>query len=420
MRIKTNVVALLGARFLFGIVVATVFGLSLLSLVPLSSVLQAQDPRELNSERNERDRILTIDHFVSHISTVPANAGEQVELFVRERVRRGDEDERDNDGHHRRRPVVLMVHGSTQSTAVGFDLRFENYSWMAFLAHAGFDVFAMDQQGYGFSPRPTMDDPCNASKTQQMTLLIPNPLSAPCPASYPFNLTTSQSDWDEIDTVVDYVRQLRDVDKVSLIGWSLGGPRTGGYAARHQEKVERLVQYAPVYNRQEPSYPQVVVPETGVPLQVRTIASAFQTWDGQVHCENQFAPAIRDVIRSTILEFDPLGSTWGTEDLWRSPVQNTRWGWNSASAKQVQTPTLVIRGDLDMQAPEPDVRALYADLGTNQKVFVHVACAAHQLVWENQHMILLLASTEWLRDGTFAGHDSGSFAVDADGVVHEE
>src|SRR6202049_172783 len=77
MRIKTNVVALLGARFLFGIVVATVFGLSLLSLVPLSSVLQAQDPRELNSERNERDRILTIDHFVSHISTVPANAGEQ-------------------------------------------------------------------------------------------------------------------------------------------------------------------------------------------------------------------------------------------------------------------------------------------------------------------------------------------------------
>ena len=51
MRIKTNVVALLGARFLFGIVVATVFGLSLLSLVPLSSVLQAQDPRELNSER---------------------------------------------------------------------------------------------------------------------------------------------------------------------------------------------------------------------------------------------------------------------------------------------------------------------------------------------------------------------------------
>jgi pimeloyl-ACP methyl ester carboxylesterase len=313
-----------------------------------------------------------------------------------------------------------MVHGSTQSTAVGFDLRFENYSWMAFLAHAGFDVFAMDQQGYGFSPRPTMDDPCNASKPQQLTLLISNPLSAPCPASYPFNFFFNESATTEIYTVVDYVRQLRDVDKVSLIGWSLGGPRTGGYAARHPEKVERLVQYAPLYNRQELSDPRGMVPNPGVPLQVRTIASAFLTWDGQVHCENQFVPAIRDVIRSTILGFDPLGSTWGREDLWRSPVQNTRWGWNSSVAKPVLTPTRVLRGDLDMQAPEPDVRALYADLGTNQKVFVHVACAAHQLVWENQHMILLLASKEWLRHGTFAGHDSGSFAVDVDGVVHEE
>jgi pimeloyl-ACP methyl ester carboxylesterase len=126
------------------------------------------------------------------------------------------------------------------------------------------------------------------------------------------------------------------------------------------------------------------------------------------------------VIDPTILAFDPLGSSWGTEDLWRAPVQNTRWGWNPASAAQVQAPTLVIRGDLDTQAPEPGVRDLYADLGTNQKVFVHVACAAHQLVWETQHMILLRASREWLRHGTFAGHDNGSFAVDVNGVVHEE
>jgi pimeloyl-ACP methyl ester carboxylesterase len=407
-------------RLLFGIVVATVFGLCFLGLVPRGSVLPVQARTQVNSAGDDREHIRTIDHFVPHISTVPANAGEQIELFVRERVRRGDDDDRDSDGRHRRRPVVLMVHGSTQSTAVGFDLRFENYSWMAFLARAGFDVFAMDQQGYGSSARPTMDDPCNASDAQQKALLIPNPLPAPCTASYPFNLTTSQSDWDEIDTVVDYMRRLRDVGKVSLIGWSLGGPRTGGYAARHPEKVERLVQYAPLYNRQEPTDPPNMLPEPGVPLQVRTIASAFMTWDGQVHCENQFVPAVRDAIRSTILEFDPLGSTWGTEDLWRSPVQNTRWGWNAAFAEQVQTPTLVIRGDLDMQAPEADVRALFADLGTTQKVFVHVACAAHQLVWETQHMILLRASSEWLRHGTFVGHDSGSFAVDADGTVHEE
>jgi pimeloyl-ACP methyl ester carboxylesterase len=178
-------------RFLFGIVVATVFGLSFLGLVPRGSVLPLQARTQVDSAADEREHIRTIDHFVPHISTVPANAGEQVELFVRERVRRADDDERDNDGHHGRRPVVLMVHGSTQSTVVAFDPRFENYSWMAFLARAGFDVFAMDQSGYGSSPRPTMEDPCNASDAQQRALLIPNPLPAPCAPAYPFTLTTS-------------------------------------------------------------------------------------------------------------------------------------------------------------------------------------------------------------------------------------
>ena len=395
--------------------------LSVLTCMSSGTMLQAREPANIGF-REAEDDIVTIDRLVPHISTVPANAGEAVELFVRERVRHGDEDGREHERHHRR-PVVLMVHGSTQSTVVSFDLPFEDYSWMAFLARAGFDVFALDQTGYGFSPRPRMDDPCNASKMQQEALLIPNPLPAPCDPSYPFALTTGQSDWDEIDTVVDYLRELRGVEKVSLIGWSLGGPRMGGYAARHPEKVDRLVLDAPNYNRAEPNDPPGPVPDPGVPLQVRTVSSFFATWDGQVHCDNQFTPAIRDVLRSTILSFDPLGSTWGVEDLWRAPVQSTHWGWNADSAAAIKAPTLLIRGDLDTQVPVEQVTSLYADLGTNQdtsKVFVHVACAAHQLVWENRHLILLQASAEWLRHGTFAGRATGSYFVDAGGEVHPE
>jgi hypothetical protein len=68
----------------------------------------------------------------------------------------------------------------------------------------------------------------------------------------------------------------------------------------------------------------------------------------------------------------------------------------------------------------PLQRDLFADLGTDQKVFVSVQCAAHQLVWENQHMILLRATAEWLRAGTFADQSSGSFFVDTNGEVHPE
>ena len=161
-------------------------------------------------------------------------------------------------------------------------------------------------------------------------------------------------------------------------------------------------------------------------MTVQGRANFQDNWDTQVHCEDQFAPAIRDVISSTILEFDARGSTWGSAGVKRAPVWSTPghsfpyWGWNATFAGQVQVPTLFIRGDLDTQVPEPDVRALYADLGTSQKVFVHVACASHFLVWENQHMILLRASEEWLREGTFAGQNMGSFSVDTEGGVHPE
>jgi pimeloyl-ACP methyl ester carboxylesterase len=391
----------------FGLIVLA-FGLGVRGSARLP-ILHAQELRGDDDGPEGSDQILTIDHFVPHTSTALANEGEPVQLFVRERVDRG---------HSRHRPVVLMIEGATLPAVPNFDLRFENYSWMAFLARAGFDVFAMDLQGYGFSPRPRMDDPCNTQPSQQ-SLLIPYPLSAPCAPSYPFKMAI-QSDWDEIDRVVDYTRQLRDVDKVSIIAWSRGGPRAGVYAARHPDKVDRLILYAPaMYNRFGPSDPPPL-PQRGFLMQLGRIPRFFTTWDGQVGCKNQFTPEVRPALRSAILESDPLGSTWGDGESWRAPLQNTLWGWNAGSARQIETPTLIIRGEFDSQAPEPPQRDLFADVGTDHKVFVNVACASHYLLWETQHGVLLRASREWLREGTFDDQRTGSFYVDADGRVQEK
>ncbi|MCX6602422.1 MAG: alpha/beta fold hydrolase [Acidobacteria bacterium] len=385
--------------------------ITLAVLGPSASAL-AQSQEAVESKARLTGNIQTTDYLVPHISTVPATVGKRVSLFVREKVQ---------TRKIGKAPVVLMIAGTTVSALPAFDVPFENYSWMEYLANAGFDAFTLDLTGYGLSPRPMMENACNAAAADQQTLLVPKTLAQPCPPAYPFRLTTSQSDWDEIDAVVDYLRQRRGVDKVHLIGWSLGGPRAGGYAARHPEKVDKLFIYAPLYDRLEPSGPPAVLPEAGVPIAIRTISAFYTTMNSTVKCANQFNPGIRDVIRTTMLTFDPLGSTWGSEELWRSPAQNTRWGWNPPSVRQVKAPTLVISGDLDATAPQVQATNLFADLvSVPQKVFVHVACTGHTTVWENQHMVLLDASVEWLKQGTYRGNFNGSFAVDAAGQVRQE
>jgi pimeloyl-ACP methyl ester carboxylesterase len=362
------------------------------------------------SDSAESDNLVTIDRVVPHVSTVPANAGEHVRLFLREVRTSGGKNEK---------PVVLMIGGATTSAVEVFDLPFQNYSWMDLLARSGFDVFTMDFTGYGLSPRPRMNDPCNAPAADQ-TFLMPNPIPTgpPCAPSYPHTLTNIQSDWDEMDTVVDYVRRLRQVDKIQLLGWSRAGVRIGGYTARHPEKVEKLFLYDPRYNRTDPLLPPAE-PESGVPMRVQPVTD-FSGWDAEVGCQSQFTAGIRDVMTSIRRVYDPLGSTWGVAGVRRSPVQGTLFGWNPLVATQIGVPTLVIAGDLDRQTGVGQARNLFADLPVTNKVLIHVACASHQMVWENQHMALLNASTEWLSNGTFNGYTFGRFAVDAAGNVQIE
>src|SRR6187402_1640695 len=207
-------------------------------LAPLALALAVCSPPAF---ADDSEQLLTVDHYVNVKSTVPAIAGQTTQVYVRERVQAGPL-LRSAPGQRR---VVLFVHGAGTPAEVAFDVPHEDYSWMAYLAKAGFDTFAMDTTGYGRSSRPAaMADPCNLAKDRQAGFV-----TAPCAPSYPHQLTTIQSDWDDINAAVDYVRALRRVDKVALVAWSLGGPRAAGYAGQHPEKVSRLILLAPAYNR---------------------------------------------------------------------------------------------------------------------------------------------------------------------------
>jgi pimeloyl-ACP methyl ester carboxylesterase len=344
--------------------------------------------------------IRTIDHMVPHVSTVPANKGEPARIYVREKMLIGD--------GSTPRPVVLMVHGGVSPSTLAFDVEHENYSWMNYLARAGFDVFAMDMTGYGKSSRPKMDEPCNVSAAQQKQL-VPKTLKEPCQPSYPYQLVSRQSEHDDLDRVIEYIRKLRGVAKVNLLGWSGGGYRIGTYTSERPEKVDKLVIYASSnYSRKNPSKPPATLPQSGFPvtIQSRELAEK-QRWFPFAKCSDQIEAGMADRIWELSKQHDPEGMTWGP-GVMRAPTR-TYWGWNAEEAKRIKVPTLVMLGEFDEL--NPSNKELYQDLGTDNKVFVSIPCGSHFLVWESNHGALHEASRQWLTSGTFNGATRGEFRM---------
>jgi pimeloyl-ACP methyl ester carboxylesterase len=350
---------------------------------------------------DDSDRLLSIDHFARVKSTVPATEGQSATLYVRERVRAGTLAR----GGGLADRVVLFVHGAGTPGYVSFDTPYEDYSWMAFVAKAGFDAFSVDLSGYGRSSRPPqMNDPCNVSDARQKERLVPGLLSSPCPPSYPKQMTTLGSNWSDIDAAVDYVRALRRVNTVNLVAWSQGGPRTGGYTAQHPEKVGKLVMLSPAYNRAAPPTPSTSLPAPGWPIDIQARADFDAAWDRQIECATQVDPKIRDVVWSEMLASDPIGATWGP-GVRRAPTVTT-WGWGPALPK-ITVPTLVMHGVSDKTVLQERGREVYLDLGAKQKVFIDLGCASHNAMWERNHTILFKASVEWLEKGTVNGLQEG-------------
>jgi pimeloyl-ACP methyl ester carboxylesterase len=355
----------------------------------------------LSAIADDGGRLLRLDHYVQVHSAVPAIAGQSTQIYVREVVEAATV----SRGGPAQDRVALFIHGAGTPAEVSFDVPYQDYSWMAFLAHAGFDVFAMDMTGYGRSTRPEgMNDPCNLARAQQAAY-IPTLISAPCDPSYPRQMTTLASDWQDIDAVVNHVRTLRHVDKLNLLAWSLGGPRSGGYAAQHADKVLKLVLLAPAYNRRAVADPPAQVPANGAAMNTQSRDEFITNWDRQVGCPAQYEPAALESVWSEMLLSDPVGATWGT-GVRRAPLVTT-WGWTTAVVSKTQIPTLMISGAHDKQVNPDRVRELYEDWGSPKKVFVDLACSSHNAMWEKNHLLLFKASLDWLVRGTVEGKQEG-------------
>ncbi|MER7953953.1 alpha/beta fold hydrolase [Streptomyces sp. NPDC096030] len=367
--------------------------------------------------------IVTKDHAVPHKSTVPANKDEMVNLFVREK--------RDSSPEHGPdRKAVLMLHGRSVPVLAGFDLQHASYSWAEALAKVGYDVFMMDLQGSGRSPRPKMDDPRNVNPANQALLKPRPPGYTPGPATYPFQLTNSNSDRDELHTVVEWIRKERKVDKVAFVGWSAAAFTMGPYAVKNPGKVESLFLLAPIFPPDGTSTPPPVLPQPGFPTFLSTRWGTESGWNTELSCPEQREPGMVEKAWAAIMENDSVGRTWGPPEGLNRIRNFVRWGWNRTTAAQGgvlggSVPILIVYGDSDTQVntsppstnPELNfsVPALYDAVAGSHKLMVRLACAGHSVVWEVQHKNVHALSKHWLKQLKVDGKTQGVFDMAVNG-----
>ncbi|MFD0145594.1 MULTISPECIES: alpha/beta fold hydrolase [unclassified Streptomyces] len=367
--------------------------------------------------------IVTKDHAVPHKSTVPANKDEMVNLFVREK--------RDSSPEHGPdRKAVLMLHGRSVPVLAGFDLQHASYSWAEALAKVGYDVFMMDLQGSGRSPRPKMDDPKNVNPANQALLKPRPPGFTPGPATYAFQLNNSNSDRDELHTVVEWIRKERKVDKVAFVGWSAAAFTMGPYAVKNPGKVESLFLLAPIFPPDGTSTPPPVLPQPGFPTFLSTRWGTESGWNTELKCPDQREPGMVEKAWAAIMENDSVGRTWGPPEGLNRIRNFVRWGWNRTTAAQGgvlggSVPILIVYGDSDTQVntsppstnPELNfsVPALYDAVAGPHKLMVRLACAGHSVVWEVQHKNVHALSKHWLKQLKVDGKTQGVFDMAVNG-----
>jgi pimeloyl-ACP methyl ester carboxylesterase len=379
------------------------------------------------------------DELLSTTSTLPLYPGKPAVLDIHSVVPIYAETRPDGCPTPPRRAAILL-HGAMTEGTTSFDLGFGDYSLMKAMARGGIDAFAVNLIGYGYSTRFGLDDPCNASDANQATFLVPNPLEEMCvrpdPDPLAFKFTNTAAAVDQLDAVVDWVRNDKKIDEVHLFGWSRGGVVMGPYALLHPDKVRSLAFLASGYDfANVPPPPCTAIPCPGALLLVRDRDAMFNEWTPQLdtaNCPGQRNPGILEAIWNSVQARDLIGTSWGsshprTGGIQRAPSWDTL-GWNRARASGVTVPSLVITGLLDLtNKPDKEIR-LYNDLGSENKVLIKIACASHQALWEGSnapgwkgpHESIQQAVVEWITSGAFQGSQRGSFLITADGSISSE
>ena len=301
-----------------------------------------------------------------------------IQLYIRNKHRQGMT-------HFSAERTVIYVNGATQASEATFDLALDGYSWMDYLATRGYDVYFVDLRGYGPSSRP--------AEMQQPAV------------DHPAVVRTNTAVKD-LATAIDHVLARRTLQRLDLIGWSWGATIAGVYTAEHNEKVSRLVLYAPQWVRNG------AAPNGQAPL------GAYQAWtvqQGRDRLQAGAPAAQRDQIfppewfqkwSAAELATDPEGAAMDPPVV-RTPngiFQDNRDYWFAGkplwNPAMVTVPTLVARGEWDEVTILGDTLGVFAALSNaRSKRLVVIGSGSHMVFIERNRGQLFQEVQMFLDEG---------------------
>ncbi|MBC7548352.1 MAG: alpha/beta fold hydrolase [Polaromonas sp.] len=280
--------------------------------------------------------------------------------------------------------ILLYVHGATYPSETAFDLPLNGLSWMDYMAQRGYDVYLVDLRGYGRSTRPPE-------------------MSKPAMDNPPIVRTATAV--KDVGAAVDFIRKLRGVDKINLLGWSWGTSTMGWYTAQNNEKVNKLVLYAPQWLRTTGASLTDNGSALGAYREV-SMASAKARWLTGVPEDKKEAlipPGWFEAWASATSASDPVGAKRDTPVL-RAPngvVQDGREFWSAGKPLYdpglIRVPTLLAHAEWDADTPSYMLHAYFARLtNTPYKRYVEIGEGTHTVLMEKNRMQLFQAVQQFL------------------------
>ena len=270
--------------------------------------------------------------------------------------------------------VVLFVHGATYPAETGFDLQLDGISWMDVLAAQGFDVYMVDIRGYGKSSRPAeMDQPASANKP----------------------IVNSDVAARDYAAAADWIRARRGVAKLNAIGHSWGTVITALYATRHDDKVNRLVLFAPVWIRRGGSLVDSGEAVLGAYREVTIEAAKQRKATGLKQGIKPQPDTWFDAWAEATFASDPLGSRADPKYV-RAPngvVEDGRLYWGAGKAiydpALIRVPTLLILAEWDADTPPDMAQTLFPLLvNASPKKLVILSEGTHGVMNEMQRFAM--------------------------------